>query len=48
MEMVKRLDNALSNLANIIKEQLGIDIIDIPGAGAAGGLGGWWSCLYGC
>jgi glycerate 2-kinase len=38
-EMVKILDNNLSNYAKTIKEQLGIDIENIPGAGAAGGLG---------
>lgn len=38
-DMVERLDNALSNYAKIIKKQLGIDVDNIPGAGAAGGLG---------
>src|SRR3712207_2971174 len=37
--MVERLDNALSNYAKIIKKQLGIDVDNIPGSGAAGGLG---------
>lgn len=39
-EMIKTLDNNLMHYANVIKEQLGKDIKDIPGAGAAGGLGG--------
>ena len=39
-EMVEVLDNNLSHYAEIIKSQLGISIIDVPGAGAAGGLGG--------
>ncbi|PKM87637.1 MAG: glycerate kinase [Firmicutes bacterium HGW-Firmicutes-12] len=38
-EMVVELDNNLSHYANIIKKDLGIDIKDTPGAGAAGGLG---------
>lgn len=38
-EMVKILDGNLSHYAKVIKEQLGIDIESIPGAGAAGGLG---------
>jgi glycerate kinase len=37
-EMVGQLDAGLAHLAKIIKEQLGYDVIDIPGAGAAGGL----------
>lgn len=39
-EMVQNLDRSLSHFAGVIREQLGIDIRDIPGAGAAGGLGG--------
>ena len=38
-EMVKELDEGLAHLAEIIKRDLGKDIKDIPGAGAAGGLG---------
>ncbi|KEI00690.1 glycerate kinase [Clostridium botulinum] len=38
-DMVERLDDALSNYAKIIKKQLDIDVDNIPGAGAAGGLG---------
>ncbi|MGH4123937.1 MAG: glycerate kinase [Clostridium sp.] len=38
-EMVKILDANLSHYAKIIKQQLGMDIKSIPGAGAAGGLG---------
>jgi glycerate kinase len=37
-EMVKVLEGRLSVLADAVKEQLGEDIIDVPGAGAAGGL----------
>lgn len=38
-EMVDILDDNLRHYASIIKEQINIDVIDIPGAGAAGGLG---------
>ncbi|GEA52732.1 glycerate kinase [Vibrio inusitatus NBRC 102082] len=38
-EMVEQLDANLAHYANIIKEQLGADVINLPGAGAAGGLG---------
>lgn len=38
-EMIKDLDDNLRHYALVIKEQLHMDIIDIPGAGAAGGLG---------
>ncbi|MCK5767135.1 MAG: glycerate kinase, partial [Candidatus Atribacteria bacterium] len=38
-EMIATLDNALSHFADIIKRDLGKDIKDVPGTGAAGGLG---------
>ncbi len=38
-EMVVRMDRNLANLAEIIKIDLGKEVNDIPGAGAAGGLG---------
>lgn len=37
--IVSRLDRNLAHLADVVKRQLGADKIDIPGAGAAGGLG---------
>lgn len=37
--MVSELDNNLAHYAGVIKRELGFDIKDIPGAGAAGGLG---------
>ncbi|TGE73245.1 glycerate kinase [Weissella confusa] len=37
--MVAELDVALANYAAVIKSQLGIDLANTPGAGAAGGLG---------
>lgn len=39
-EMMEQLDHNLHNYANVIKRQMNRDIVDVPGAGAAGGLGG--------
>ena len=36
---VKKLDLGLQNLAAIIERDLGIKVLELPGAGAAGGLG---------
>ena len=38
-EVVARLDAALANYAAIVKRDLGKDVLDLPRAGAAGGLG---------
>jgi glycerate kinase len=38
-EMVKKLDKYLDRYADIIKRDLGADVKETPGAGAAGGLG---------
>lgn len=38
-EMVRILDRNLSHYADVVKKQLGKDVKNIPGAGAAGGLG---------
>ena len=38
-EMIKELDESLAYFAEIIKRDLNKDVKDIPGAGAAGGLG---------
>lgn len=37
--IVKDMDAAIYNFAELIKLQLGIDNVNLPGAGAAGGLG---------
>ena len=37
-EMVERLDRGLAHLAHIVTAQLGTEIENVPGAGAAGGL----------
>ena len=39
-DQVAFLDAGLANLARVIQRDLGVDINDLPGAGAAGGLGG--------
>ncbi|AWP30543.1 glycerate kinase [Paenibacillus vortex V453] len=39
-DMIEQLDSNLRNYAGVMKQQLGKDIVDYPGAGAAGGLGG--------
>ncbi|WP_028540930.1 MULTISPECIES: glycerate kinase [unclassified Paenibacillus] len=38
-EMVQQLDANLAHYADVVKQQLGKDVRDLPGAGAAGGLG---------
>jgi glycerate kinase len=38
-EMVAELDAALRRLAEVIRRDLGVDVEQLPGAGAAGGLG---------
>ena len=38
-EMVAQLDNALLNFAEIVKKDIGKNVSEISGAGAAGGLG---------
>ncbi len=38
-EIVEQLDRNLDHLAKIIERDLGVSVRDIPGAGAAGGLG---------
>ncbi|WP_163335650.1 glycerate kinase [Desulfopila sp. IMCC35008] len=44
-EQVLELDEGLSNLADVIKREMGMDIRDVPGAGAAGGLGAGLHCF---
>jgi glycerate kinase len=38
-QQVQQLDQGLENLARLIKQDLGIDVLTMPGSGAAGGLG---------
>lgn len=39
-DMVKRLDEGLLNFSKVIEREMNVSIVDLPGAGAAGGLGG--------
>jgi glycerate kinase len=39
-EMVRQLDAALVHLVYVVRRDLGVEIETVPGAGAAGGLGG--------
>jgi len=38
-EQVRTLDKGLLSLGGLIREELGVNVLDLPGAGAAGGLG---------
>lgn len=38
-DQLRWLDDGLRNLARLIQKQFGVDVSDVPGAGAAGGLG---------
>lgn len=44
-EMVAALDKGLQHLAQVIRQTTGRDITTLPGAGAAGGMGGTLSAL---
>lgn len=46
-EMVRFLDDGLRHLAAIAQRDLGADILDLPGAGAAGGMGGGMVAFFG-
>lgn len=46
-EMVERLDAGLLNAAKCWRDAFGIDVGDLPGAGAAGGLGGGLAAFCG-
>lgn len=46
-EMVPRLDRALARLADIMARDLGKEVRNLPGAGAAGGLGAGLVALLG-
>lgn len=46
-EMVKRLDAGLAHLASVIHRELGVSVLDVPGAGAAGGMGAGAMALLG-
>lgn len=44
---IQRLDAGLAHFAGVIREELGIDVLDMPGAGAAGGMGAGCAALLG-
>jgi glycerate kinase len=46
-EQVRYLDNGLSHFSNIIHQKTGIDVSNIPGSGAAGGIGAGLIGLFG-
>lgn len=45
--MVPRLDAGLRHLSRLVQDQLGIDMADVPGAGAAGGLAAGAMAFFG-
>lgn len=45
--MVARLDAGLAHLAEIVQRDLGADVRDLPGAGAAGGMGAGMAAFFG-
>lgn len=46
-KMVELLDGKMKHLASIIESQLGIVLQEIPGSGAAGGMGGGMKAFFG-
>lgn len=44
--MIKTLDKGLTHLANMIEQQTGIHLHNMPGAGAAGGIGGAFQAFF--
>jgi len=46
-QVVAELDAALANFARILQKDLGKDVLQLPGSGAAGGLGGGLVALTG-
>lgn len=45
--MVELLDDNLRYFASFLKERTGVDVQSIPGAGAAGGMGGGMAAMFG-
>lgn len=45
--MVERLDKGLLHMAEIVRRDLGVDITELHGAGAAGGMGGGMVAFFG-
>ena len=45
---IERLDRGLYHLAEVVRADLGTEILELPGAGAAGGMGGGAAAFLGC
>lgn len=45
--MIRLLDDGLKNLSEVISKDLGMDVADLPGAGAAGGMGAGAAAFFG-
>ncbi|MDR2185916.1 MAG: glycerate kinase [Treponema sp.] len=45
--MVEMLDGQLKTAADKVKQELGVDVAALPGAGAAGGMGGGMAAFFG-
>lgn len=45
--MVELLDSGLRHLAEVMRRDLGADILDVPGSGAAGGMGAGMAAFFG-
>jgi glycerate kinase len=45
--MVRTLDAGLESLASVVKQDMGIELQNIPGTGAAGGMGGGMVAFFG-
>ena len=46
-QMVERLDRGMHHFAEVIRQYNKVDVVGLPGAGAAGGLGGAFSAFLG-
>lgn len=46
-EMVQRLDAGLAHLANLIRRDLDKEVLELPGSGAAGGMGAGMVAFFG-
>ncbi len=46
-EDVRKLDDGLRNFASVLKRTTGVDVASMPGAGAAGGMGGGLAAMLG-
>ena len=45
-EQVERLDAGLASLARVLRRDLGADVSELPGAGAAGGMGAGMAAFF--